>query len=470
MTAGITSRLAAFALGTASEDVPSAVIERSKEMMLNAAGIGLAGVREPEGPAIVDFIRERGGNPSCSVIGSDVRTTPEYAALANGTLVHVLDFDENIERRSNHPSNVMFPTVMAIGEFMGSSGRDVVAAFAIGCEVSTKLGAAGDLDEQFPRLPTYGFTAQAVTGTFGATAAAGRLLGLTRDELENAFGLACSQAAGLLVNHGTSSKPVQAGTTAMKGILCATLAQRGMTGARDGIEAERGFLEAFRRDREVDEDEFVQRLGNPYDVIDPGVRLKVYPCGSYTHVSLEAMLHLIREYDIQATEVRAIEVAVPPRWGMTGAAIQHPETGIAAKFSMAYVMAVALVYGSPQIGHFTDEAVKDPALISLLDLVTVVTTERPTERATRPSRVTVTLGDGRVVSHRAEFAKGHRNNPVTAADMDAKFKACVRGVLADDQVRPIIARFRELDSIADVRPLFASLGVTKAQPELAWPS
>ena len=304
MTAGITSRLAEFALGTASEDVPSAVIERSKEMMLNAAGIGLAGVREPEGPTIVEFVRERGGNPSCSVIGSDVRTTPEYAALANGTLVHVLDFDENIERRSNHPSNVMFPTVMAIGEFMGSSGRDVVAAFAIGCEVSTKLGAAGDLDEQFPRLPTYGFTAQAVTGTFGATAAAGRLLGLTRDELENAFGLACSQAAGLLVNHGTSSKPVQAGTSAMKGILCATLAQRGLTGARDGIEAERGFLEAFRRDRGVDEDEFVSRLGNPYDVIDPGVRLKVYPCGSYTHVSLEAMLHLIREHDIQATDVR----------------------------------------------------------------------------------------------------------------------------------------------------------------------
>jgi hypothetical protein len=74
------------------------------------------------------------------------------------------------------------------------------------------------------------------------------------------------------------------------------------------------------------------------------------------------------------------------------------------------------------------------------------------------------------VSHRAEFAKGHWNNPVTAADMDAKFEACVRGVLADDQVRPTIAGFRELDSIADVRPLFSSLGVTSAQPELAWPS
>ena len=454
---GITSRLAAFALETASDDIPAPVMDRAKEMMLNVAGIGLAGVREPEGSIIIDFVRERGGAPACSVIGAGLQTTPEHAALANGTLVHVLDFDENVERRSNHPSNVLFPTVMAMGEATGASGRDVVAAFAIGCEVSTKLGGAGDLDAQFPRLPTYGFTAQAVTGTFGAAAAAARLLGLDQVELENAFGLAASQASGLLVNHGTSSKPVQAGTSSMKGILCTTLAQRGLTGARDAIEAERGFFDAFRRDRDVDEDEFIGRLGAPYDVIDPGVRLKIYPCGSYTHVSLEAMLELIREHDIGPDDVRAIEIAVPPRWGMTGAAIQHPETGIAAKFSMAYVMAVALVYGPPRIHHFTDEAVRDPALVRLLDLVTVVTTEKPTERATRPSRVTITLTDGRVVSHRAEFAKGHRNNPVTAADMDEKFAACAAGLLPDDRIRPTIDAFRALDTLPDVRGLFGSL-------------
>jgi len=455
---GITSRLATFALETSFSGIPVPVVERSKEMMLNAAGIGLAGVREPEGPIITEFVRERGGTPTCTILGADFKSTPENAALANGTLVHALDFDENVERRSNHPSNVMFPTVMSIGEHVGASGRDVVAAFAIGCEVSTKLGAAGDLDEQFPRLATYGFTAQAVTGTFGATAAAARLLGLSQEQLENAFGLACSQASGLLVNHGTSSKPIQAGTSAMKGILCATLAQQGMTGARDGIEAERGFLDAFRRDRHIDEDEFIGRLGNPYDVIDPGIRLKIYPCGSYTHVSLEAMLRLIDEHDIQADDVRAIEVAVPQRWGMTGAAIPHPQTGIEAKFSMAFVMAVALVHGPPQIQHFTNETVRDPRLVELLDLVTVVTTEKPTPTATRPSTVTITLADGRVVSHRAEFAKGHRDNPATAADMEAKFEACSREVLPADRVRPTIEQFRSLDTLADVRPLFSSLG------------
>jgi 2-methylcitrate dehydratase PrpD len=459
VTHGITSRLAAFVVRTDFDALPPEVVERSKEQMLNAAGIGLAGLAELEGQVITQFVQDRAGTPTCTVLGAPFRSTPEYAALANGTLVHALDFDENVERRANHPSNEMFPTVMAVGEQVGASGPDVIAAFALGCEVSTKIGAAGDLDEQFPSITRHGWNPQPVAGVFGATAAAAKLLGLTQEQLENAFGLAASQASGLLVNtNGTSSKPLQAGIAAMKGILCATLAGRGMTGARDGIEAERGYLDAIRRDRDIDADEFIGRLGNPYDVIDPGVRLKVYPCGSYTHVSLEAMLRLIEEHGVQADDVAAIEVAVPPRWGMTGAAIQHPETGTRAKFSMAYVMAVALVYGPPRIEHFTNEAIRDPKLVRLLDRVTVVTTEKPTERATRPSTVTVTLTDGRILSHRAEFAKGHRHNPVTQADMDAKFEACVRGRLPADLVRPTITAFRTLDALADVRPLFASLG------------
>lgn len=456
---GITSRLAAFALETKFTDLPEPVIECSKEQMLNAAGIGLAGVAELEGRAITKYVQERGGTATCTILGANFKSTPENAALANGTMVHALDFDENVERRANHPSNEMFPTVMAIGEHVGASGRDVVAAFAVGCEVSTKLGAAGDFDEQFPSIVRFSWNPQPVAGVFGATASAAKLLGLNQEQLENAFGLACSQASGLLVNtNGSSSKPLQAGVAAMKGILCATLAQRGMTGARDGIEAERGFLEAFRRDRTIDENGFIGRIGNPYDVIDPGVRLKIYPCGSYTHVSLEAILRLIEAEDIKAEDVRAIEVSVPPRWGMTGAAIPHPQTGTQARFSMAYVMSVALVYGPPQIHHFTNEAIKDPWLLALLDLVTVVTNERPTPTATRPSTVTITLADGRVVSHRAEFAKGHRNNPASEADLEAKFEACTREVLPADRIRPTIEQFRSLDTIADVRPLFASLG------------
>lgn len=457
-TAGITSRLAAWARETPSSAVPAAVIQRAKEMMLNAAGIGLAGSREAEGRTIADYVQEIGGAPKVTVLGEAFRTAPELAALANGTMVHVMDFDENVERRANHPSNVMFPTVMAVAEANGSSGLDAVAAFAIGCEVSTKLGGIGDLDEQFPRMSSYGFHLMAVGGIFGATAAAGRLMGLDRDQMEFAMGMAASQAAGLQVNHGTSSKSLQAGSTAMRAVMVASLAKRGFTGARNALEGENGFFEAYRRDTNVDVDGFFAVLGNPFDVIDPGVRLKIYPCGSLTHVSLEAMLRLIDEHHFSADQVASVRVSVVPRWDGSVYPVSHPRTGLEGKFSIPYCMAVAMVDGAPQIHHFTDEAVKDPLVNALIDRVSVVMEETPSGTASRPSTVKVTLKDGRELSYRALHARGHRENPVTSADVDAKFVSCATTVVEPEKARELIAAFRGLDALPDVRPLFASLG------------
>jgi 2-methylcitrate dehydratase PrpD len=455
---GFTSRLATFALETAFLDIPVNVVDRSKEMMLNAAGIGLAGSAEEEGRIITKYVQDMGGTPTCTVLGSTLRTSPELAALANGTMVHVLDFDENVDRRGNHPSNVMYPTVMALGQSLRRSGSDVVSAFAVGCEVSTKLGAAGDLDEQFPRSAGFGWHGMAVFGTFGATVAAGRLLGLDQDQMENALGMACSQAAGLQVNHGTSSKSLQAGSTAMRGIMCATLAQRGFTGAKHGIEAEEaGFFAAYRRGNDVDEDEFFGRLGNPYDVIEPGVRIKIYPSGSLTHVSIEAMLRLIEEHKLNADQVRSIRVSVPARWDGSVYPVMRPLTGLEGKFSLGYCMAVCLVHGAPQMHHFTDEAVRDPRVLAVIDRVTVDTNEQPTERASRPSTVAITLADGREISYRAEFARGHKNNPVTDKEIHAKFAACSQSVLTPIEVARVIREFRRLDELPDVEPLFSSL-------------
>ncbi len=462
---GFTSHLATFALETAFPDIPANVVDRSKEMMLNAAGIGLAGSSEEEGRTIAKYVRDMGGAPICTVLGSTFRTSPELAALANGTMVHVLDFDENVDRRGNHPSNVMYPTVMALGQSLRRSGSDVVSAFAVGCEVSTKLGAAGDLDEQFPRSAGFGWHGMAVFGTFGATVAAGRLLGLDQDQMENALGMACSQAAGLQVNHGTSSKSLQAGSTAMRGIMCATLAQRGFTGAKHGIEAEEaGFFAAYRRGNDVDEDEFFGRLGNPYDVIEPGVRIKIYPSGSLTHVSIEAMLRLIEEHKLNADQVRSIRVSVPARWDGSVYPVMRPVTGLEAKFSLGYCMAVCLVHGAPQMHHFTDEAVRDPGVLAVIDRVTVDTNEQPTERASRPSTVAITLTDGREISYRAEFARGHKSNPVTDTEIHAKFAACSQSVLTPIEVARVIREFRRLDKLPDVEPLFTSLAATAPVP------
>ena len=193
---GLTGRLAEFIVNTSVADLPQNVVEKSKQMMLNAAAAGLAGSVQKEGQIITRYVQQMGGRPDCTVIGTGLRSSPVNAALANGTMVHVLDYEEAILRRGNHPSNVMFPTVMALGQQKSLPGGEVVAAFAVGCEVSTKLGAAGDLDSMRPAMGRHGWFQTSVAGSIGAAAAAGKLLGLDQEQMENALGVAVSQAAG----------------------------------------------------------------------------------------------------------------------------------------------------------------------------------------------------------------------------------------------------------------------------------
>jgi 2-methylcitrate dehydratase PrpD len=282
--------------------------------------------------------------------------------------------------------------------------------------------------------------------------------------MENALGMACAQASGLNVNHGTSSKSFQAGRSAMSGVMAATLARDGFTAARDGIEADSGFYSAYRRDNEVDEVEFFGRLGNPYNVIDPGVRLKIFPNSSLTHTALEAVLQLVEEHAIVPEAVQSVHVSLPPPRGKgaakdlhLGTAMSHPKTGLEAKFSMPFCVAVALVYGPPQLGHFTDEAVRDPRLLPLLDRVTVSGDEVTTAEAPLASTVRITLKNGQVLTQRADYPKGHRRNPVTAKDIDQKFFGCSRGVLSADKAAAVVSQFRDLDNLPDVQPVFERL-------------
>ncbi len=241
----------------------------------------------------------------------------------------------------------------------------------------------------------------------------------------------------------------------MSGVMSAMLAQKGFTAAPNVIEDSSGFFGCFRRDTNVDENEFIHRLGNPYDVIDPGVALKLYPCGSATHTSIDAILHLIEQHNITPEQVQSVRVAIPPNLVMP---FTHPETGLQGKFSLTYCMAVALLHGQPRIHHFTDEEVNNSQVRDLLDRVAVETTEQSTLEVSRPSTVTITLTDGRQVSHRVQHPRGHPANPLTRDELDAKFEYCSSEILPPEGVQAAIDQFRRLEEIPDVAPLAAMLG------------
>ena len=452
---GLTSRLADWVVNTSFSDIPKEVIDKSKEIMLHATAAGLAATADKDVQIITQYVEEMGGRPECTIMGSGTRSSPVYTALVNSFMVDQLDFIGAVRRRANAADRAIFPTVMALGERIGLPGKEVLGAFATGCEACTKLGAAGDLDEVImPRMASYGWNLSSVAGVIGAAAAAGKLLGLNREQMESAFGIAVSQASGVRASLGTPIKGVDQGQAAVNGIMAAMLAQKGLTSARNHIESAEGFFGCFRRDTSVDEDEFFRTLGNPYDIIDPGMFLKLYPCSSPTYNAIGATLQLVEEHHITPEQVRSVRAAVSEASVQT---FTSPETGLQAKLSINYCIAVALVDGEPRIYHFTDEAINNTKVKGLMDKVTLEVSEQAT-MASRPCTVAITLADGREISHRSVYEKGHPLNPLKPEELEAKFEDCSGGILAPDQAQEAINQFLHLDELPDVAPLASLLG------------
>ncbi|MFH1651046.1 MAG: MmgE/PrpD family protein, partial [Chloroflexota bacterium] len=219
-----TERVSAFLSETRFEDIPAAAVRVAKDALVDWLAVALAGSRDRSTGIIGDYLKEFGARGEASVIGKGFRTTAELAALANGTIGHALDFDDtfaNSTRYNLHPSTCVFPATLALIEREGLTGRDLLAAYITGMEVTYRLGKAiGHL------IPKTGWHSTPVMGTMGATAAGINALHLTPEQARNALGIGASLAGGLLRNTGTMTKPMHAGNGARNGVIATLLAKR----------------------------------------------------------------------------------------------------------------------------------------------------------------------------------------------------------------------------------------------------
>jgi len=457
---GHTQLIAEFALGTPFDGLSGQVVSISKDMMLNAAAVALAGAAQPEALALTRFAQEMGGNGKCTIVGMGLRTSPVYAALANGTMVHLLDFDDEVVDRGIHLSSAVFPVVMALGEMNGYAGKDVLTAFAVGCEVASKLaGLVG------AGAATNGL---GVAAAIGATMAAGRLLGLDQEEMENALGIACGSAGWSRADLVFPSRPLQHGRAAMNGIMAAMLA-RGIFGrfesARQAIEAPGGFLDCYidpySAPNVPDPEMLLSQLGNPFDVVHPGVTLKPYPCASAGHTTIDAVLQLVQQYRIDPGEVRSARVTVTPAT-LQAMPYPCPQSGREARCSLNYLTAAALLYGAPLIEQFSDSAVQDPPVRELMARVMVDASRKSTSEsrplASQASTVTLDMVDGRQLGHRVDVPRGHPELPLDQDDLEAKFLYCSRYILPPDHIEGAVEQFRNLENVRDITGLASILG------------
>jgi 2-methylcitrate dehydratase PrpD len=454
---GLTHEVARFIVSTRLADIPAGVIETGKKSILDGLGLALAGSVAQSGAIVEKYLRGLGlaGGPA-TVIGTDLKVSPRFAAFANGVAIHADDFDDTqlavakdrVYGLLTHPTAPCLPAALANAQMLGRSGAEAMLAYHIGLEVECKIAEAIN-----PRHYQEGFHATATCGPFASAAASARLRGFDLDQTLRALSIAGSQSAGLRENFGTMTKPFHAGRAAEAGVVAADFAGLGWTATDKILEAPRGFFRAAGGG--YDAGAISGRLGNPWTFASPGVSIKPHPSGSLTHPGMTEMLRLIDEHKLTAAMVERVDVGT--NHNMPNALIHHrPENELQAKFSMEFCMAILLLDGKAGLAEFTDAAVERPDAKAMIGKINFHV--HPQAEAAGYDKMTtiidIHLKDARTICGRADFGKGSPANPMSYDEVAEKFRGCAdHARWPADKAAEIIAVVERLETLADLEGL-----------------
>ncbi len=381
---------------------------RTRELVLDLIGVALAGARQPSSPPAAHVAMTLGGSGEASVFGSGQKTSAVWAALANGTAAHAVELDDVTTESSLHPGVAVIPAALALAEELQAGPKLLMEAIVAGYEVTMRVGNALNPASAYAR----GFHPTGVAGVFGATVAAGRLLGLKPETLTTAMGIAGTMASGSLeyLADGAWTKRLNPGWAGHAGITAAQLARAGFSGPTSVFEGRLGVLHAYS-DAPFPE-RLLADLGQPLQVMR--VSIKPYACCRYNHGLIDCILQLTREHPIEPDDVERIRLGV-----LSGGAVlvadpieqkREPQSVVDAQFSAPYAAVAALVFGTGGIDAYTPERLTDPTVRKLLartDCYRDPSLDAPYPRQW-PAAAEIHLRDGRVLSTRVEFATGVR--------------------------------------------------------------
>lgn len=446
-----TTRLAEFVVKTSLRDCPDAVLVQVRRAALDSIGVMLAGASEPVARSVRAVARAEGGVALCTVLGTALRTSPGWAALANGAAGHAHDFDDTNFALMGHPSVPLIAAALAAAEAETADGAALALAYVVGFEIDAALGLALN-----PAHYTRGWHATSTIGTLGCAAAASKLLRLDVTQTRHALGIAASMASGLKENFGSMTKPYHAGHAAQSGVRAAQLAHEGLTASDAAVDGRQGYVAAFSG-ATLSADAF-DRLGSRWELIGSGIAVKPYPSCALTHAAIDALIGLRARHRIDPAEVAAVEVGVN---AVVPEVLRHPRpsNALERKFSMQYCAATALARGAVGLADFEDGPVHDPATRRLMTRVTMLvdpTLPHDLEQHAW-SRVSVRLTDGTTLESGPAGASGHPTAPLSDAELHAKFLGCAVPVLGADTAEGVAAQIRRLEDVPDVRALTSRL-------------
>ena len=460
---GLSSALAAFVADTTYDDVPVRSREMAKRCVLDAMGVSLAATGAEVCRPFRELAIEQGGRPECTLLGSDVRVPAAAAAFANGALAHALDFEDSHDGALLHPNAPTIPAVLAVSEAYGPiSGRDVITAVVLGCEVACRMGLALDV-----ALDRYGWYPPPMIAAFGATAAVGKLLKLDAAQLVDAFSLALCQAtcsAELKTSPHSDVRAIRDAFPAQLAVISALLARKGVRGFDRPLEGAAGFFALYARGAYA-ANVLTDALGERFEI--DRISFKPWPSCRGTHAFIEAAQVLSRANDFDTRAIVAIELVGSRINRMLAEPLaqkQRPATAIDAKFSLPFTVAVALQRGTVTLDDFSTAALQDEATLALAARVNYTVSETLPDKGIETLRaaMTIRLQDGRSFAIEIAEPLGSERRPVDDDLLIGKFRDCARRASHRPSAESIDAWARQilaLEECDDMRPLVRSLGM-----------
>lgn len=427
-----TRLIARYGVASRFDALPAPVVHEAKRALVNWAGCAIGASAHPTVEIAWKALRPFAGAAQATLLGRSERTDILHAALINGISSHVLDFDDTHPDTLVHPSGPVASAVLALAELRGASGRELINAFVTGVEVECRIARA-----VLPAHYDIGWHITATAGVFGAAAASARLLGLDEERTVCALGLAATQAAGIREMFGSMAKSLHPGRAAQNGLAAALMAEAGFTSAESAIEGKRGFAHVLSTT--VDLHQCVDALGERYDLL--GNTYKPFACGLVIHPAIDACIYFRNEKGVRAADVARIDLTVHPMTlELTGK--KTPRTGLEAKFSVFHSAAVALIDGAGGEAQYADARVNAADVVALRGKVHATA---DTAMALDAIHAVITLTNGAQHEMSIAHCVGSQQQPMTDAQLDAKFRDQCDAVLGADRAAAALELLHRLD-------------------------
>ena len=421
-----TRTLARFVVQHNASELPQPVRHEAARSILNWLGCALGASRHETVERALAALAPFSGPREATVLGRSDRLDIMLAALVNGISSHTFDFDDTHLKTVIHPTGPVASAILALAERQAVSGAAFLHAFVLGVEVECRIG-----NSVYPEHYNVGWHITGTAGVFGAAAAAGKLLGLSEQQMLWALGIAATQASGVREMFGTMCKPFHPGNAARNGLLAALLAQRDFTSSDQGIEAKRGFANVLST--RFRPDEITARLGETWELSLN--TYKPFACGIVIHPIIDACIQLRAKHGFEIDEIETVEAKVHPLvLELTGK--RTPQVGLEGKFSVYHSAAVALIQGAAGEAEYSDACVCDPQVVLLRDRVSAEVDPALHEDQTR---VTIRLKGGRTVDAFVGHAIGSVDRPMSDSDLETKFRGLASRAMGKPQVERLIA-------------------------------